>query len=143
MNMLSKYKLWMAGRLCLVVIGLIVGATRPKSAYRGPPASPDVRSCRLNRRSSILASGSARSTDSQCRRQSAGHRLPAKAGLPGSAYVGRDSTFEIDRDPFRRRLTRPKGQLAQPSRPGQCPSGARQTELDVNRYTPLAKEQAR
>jgi len=43
MNTLSKYKLWIGGAFCLVVIGIVIGATRPKresGAQSG--ASPDV-----------------------------------------------------------------------------------------------------
>src|SRR4030088_1182004 len=43
MNTLSKYKLWIGGAFFLVVIGLIVGATRPKHTSGAQPgASPDV-----------------------------------------------------------------------------------------------------
>ncbi len=43
MNTLWKYKLWIGGGFFLVVIGLIVGATRPKHTSGAQPgASPDV-----------------------------------------------------------------------------------------------------
>src|SRR5260370_42262720 len=42
MNILSKYKLWIGGAFCLVVVGLIVGAMRPKRVSGSPGASPDV-----------------------------------------------------------------------------------------------------
>src|SRR6267378_3315899 len=43
MNMLSKYKYWIGGVLSLVVIGLIIGALRPKQVSGAPGgAAPDV-----------------------------------------------------------------------------------------------------
>ena len=43
MNTLSKYKLWIGGAFCLVVIGLTIGALRPKRVSGAPSgASPDV-----------------------------------------------------------------------------------------------------
>src|SRR5271163_1000745 len=43
MNMLSKYKFWVGGAFCLLVIGLIIGALRPKHVSGAQPgASPVV-----------------------------------------------------------------------------------------------------
>jgi hypothetical protein len=43
MNTLWKYKLWIGGAFCLVIIGLVVGAVRPKRVSGAQPgASPDV-----------------------------------------------------------------------------------------------------
>src|SRR5258708_39981523 len=43
MNNISNRKLWIAGALFLVVIGIVIGATRPKRASGTPPGgSPDV-----------------------------------------------------------------------------------------------------
>ena len=43
MNTLSKYKFWIGGAFCLVVIGLIIGAIRPKHVSGAQPgAAPDV-----------------------------------------------------------------------------------------------------
>src|SRR6202030_1339820 len=43
MKMLSKYKLWIGAALCLVVIGLIIGAKLPKHVSGVQPgAPPDV-----------------------------------------------------------------------------------------------------
>src|SRR6202030_4652371 len=42
MRMLWKYKFWIVGSLCLVVIGLIIGAMRPKQVSGAPAAVPEV-----------------------------------------------------------------------------------------------------
>jgi membrane fusion protein (multidrug efflux system) len=43
MNTLSKYKFWIGGALCLIVIGLIVGAVYPKRVSGAQPAArPEV-----------------------------------------------------------------------------------------------------
>src|SRR5260370_5652599 len=43
MNALWKYKFWIGGAFCLVVIGLVIGAIRPKHVSGAQPgASPDV-----------------------------------------------------------------------------------------------------
>jgi len=43
MNMLSKYKYWIGGVFSLVVIGLIIGALRPKQVSGAPGgAAPEV-----------------------------------------------------------------------------------------------------
>lgn len=40
MNTLLKYKIWIAGAFCLMVLGLIVGAIRPKHVARAQPSAP-------------------------------------------------------------------------------------------------------
>jgi len=43
MNTLWKYKVWLAEAFCLVVIGLVIEAVRPKHVAGAPPgAPPDV-----------------------------------------------------------------------------------------------------
>ncbi len=43
MNRISKYKVWIGGAICLAVIGVIIGALRPKHVSGAQPgASPDV-----------------------------------------------------------------------------------------------------
>ncbi|HTP45230.1 MAG TPA: hypothetical protein VMJ13_11725, partial [Candidatus Acidoferrum sp.] len=43
MDTLWKYKFWIGGAFCVVVIGLIIGAIRPKRVSGAQPgASPDV-----------------------------------------------------------------------------------------------------
>ncbi len=45
MNTLSKYKFWIGGAVCLVVIGVVIGAVRPKhvsGAQGGAPADVEV-----------------------------------------------------------------------------------------------------
>ena len=40
MNLLSKYKYWIAGAFCLFVIGLVIGAVHPKHVSGARPAGP-------------------------------------------------------------------------------------------------------
>src|SRR6202167_6855937 len=40
MNVLSKYKFWVGGALCLLVIGLIIGAIYPKHVSGAKPDTP-------------------------------------------------------------------------------------------------------
>ena len=40
MNLLSRYKYWIAGAFCLFVIGLVIGAVRPKHVSGARPAGP-------------------------------------------------------------------------------------------------------
>jgi len=80
----------------------------------------------------------------QCRCQGTGLGLPAEAGLPGRRIRKEGATaFEIDPRPFQAALDQAEGQLAQ-AKAALANAHAVQgrTELDVNRYTPLAKEQA-
>jgi|SRR5882762_239969 len=146
MNMLSKYKLWIGGALCLVVIGLIVGSTRPKRVSGAPGASPDVEVVQIEQKDVPIFGewiGTLDGfTNADVRAQVTGYLQ--RQGYQEGAYVRKGQLlFEIDPRPFQAALDQAEGQLAQAKAVlanAQAVQG--RTELDVNRYTPLAKEQA-
>src|SRR6202521_1395895 len=147
MNTLSKYKLWIAGAFCLVVIGLIIGAMRPKRVSGAQPgASPDVEVVRVEQKDVPIFGewiGTLDGfTNADVRAQVAGYLL--RQGYQEGAYVKKGQLlFEIDPRPFQAALAQADGQQAQAKAilaNAQAVQG--RTELDVHRYTPLAREQA-
>jgi len=147
MNTIWRYKLWIAGALCLVVIGLIVGAVRPKGVSGAQPsAPPDMEVVRVEQRDVPVVHewiGTLDGlTNADVRAQVSGYLL--KQGYQEGAFVKKGQLlFEIDPRPFQAALDQAEGQLAQ-AKAVLANSEAVQgrTELDVNRYTPLAREQA-
>jgi len=147
MNVISKYKLWISGAFCLIVIGLIIGALRPKHVSGAPPgASPDVEVVQVEQKDVPIYGewiGTLDGfTNADVRAQVAGYLL--RQGYQEGAFVKKGQLlFEIDPRPFQAALDQAEGQLAQ-ARAALANAQAVQgrTELDVNRYTPLAKEQA-
>ncbi len=147
MNSISKRKLWMAGALFLVVIGIVIGATRPKHASGTPPGgSPDVQVVLVEQKDVPIYGEWIGTLDgfsnADVRAQITGYIM--KQGYQEGAFVKKGQLlFEIDPRPFQAALDQAKGQLAQATAilaNAQAVQG--RTELDVNRYTPLAKEQA-
>jgi RND family efflux transporter MFP subunit len=147
MNTLSKYKFWIGGAFCLAIIGLIVGALRPKQVSGAQPgASPDVEVVQVEQRDVPIFGewiGTLDGfTNADVRAQVTGYLL--RQGYREGAFVKkRQLLFEIDPRPFQAALDQAQGQLAQAKAAlanAQAVQG--RTELDVNRYTPLAKEQA-
>ncbi len=147
MNTLSKYKLWIGGAFCLVVIGLIVGATRPKRVSGAPSgASPDVEVVQVEQKDVPIYGewiGTLDGlTNADVRAQVTGYIM--KQGYQEGAFVKKGQLlFEIDPRPFQAALDQSEGQLAQAKAllaNSQAVQG--RTQLDVERYTPLAKEQA-
>jgi RND family efflux transporter MFP subunit len=147
MNILSKYKFWIGGAFCLAVIGLIIGALRPKQVSGAQPgASPDVEVVQVEQREVPIFGewiGTLDGfTNADVRAQVTGYLL--RQGYREGAFVKKGQLlFEIDPRPFQAALDQAQGQLAQAKAAlanAQAVQG--RTELDVNRYTPLAKEQA-
>src|SRR5216683_2692916 len=146
MNMIKKHKLWIGGALCLVVVGLIVGAMRPKRVSGAPGASPDVEVVQVEQKDVPIFGewiGTLDGfTNADVRAQVTGYLL--RQGYQEGAFVKKGQLlFEIDPRPFQAALDQAEGQLAQAKATlanAQAVQG--RTELDVNRYTPLAKEQA-
>jgi membrane fusion protein (multidrug efflux system) len=146
-NTILKYKFWIGGAFCLVVIGLIIGAAKPKQvsgAPSGPP--PDVAVLQVDQREIPIYGewiGTLDGfTNADVRAQVTGYLL--RQGYQEGAFVKKGQLlFEIDPRPFQAALDQADGQLAQ-ARAVLANAQAVQgrTELDVNRYTPLAKEQA-
>src|SRR5580765_5643129 len=146
MNTLSKYKFWIGGVFCLVVVGLIVGAMRPKRVSGAPGASPDVEVVEVEQRDVPIFGewiGTLDGfTNADVRAQVTGYLQ--RQGYQEGAFVKKGQLlFEIDPRPFQASLDQAEGQLAQAKAIlANAKAVQGRTELDVNRYTPLAKEQA-
>jgi len=131
----------------LVVIGLIIGAMRPKRVSGAQPgASPDVEVVRVEQKDVPIFGewiGTLDGfTNADVRAQVAGYLL--RQGYQEGAYVKKGQLlFEIDPRPFQAALDQAEGQLAQATAQlANAEAVQGRTELDVNRYTPLAREQA-
>ena len=147
MNTFRKYKFWIAGGVIVVIIGLIIGAIRPKGVSGAQSgASPDVEVVQVEQRNVPIYGEWIGTLDgfvnADVRAQVTGYLL--QQGYQEGAFVKKGQLlFEIDPRPFQAVLDQAQGQLAQANAMlanAQAVQG--RTELDVNRYTPLAKEQA-
>jgi membrane fusion protein (multidrug efflux system) len=147
MNTLSKYKFWIGGTVSLLVIGLIVGAAYPKHVSGAlPGATPDVEVVQVEQKDVPIFGEWIGTLDgfsnADVRAQVTGYLL--RQGYQEGAFVKKGQLlFEIDPRPFQAALDQAEGQLAQ-ARAQLANTEAVQgrTQLDVERYTPLAKEQA-
>jgi membrane fusion protein (multidrug efflux system) len=147
MNTLWKYKFWIGGAVCLVAVGLVIGAMRPKHVSGAQPGgSPDVDVVQVEQKDIPIYGewiGTLDGfTNADVRAQVSGYLV--RQGYQEGAFVKRGQLlFEIDPRPFQAALDQAKGQLAQATAQlANAEAVQRRTELDVNRYTPLAKEQA-
>ena len=145
--MISKYKYWIGGVFCLLVIGLIIGAIRPKQVSGAPPGGPlEVEVVQVERKDVPIYGewiGTLDGlTNADVRAQVSGYIL--RQGYQEGASVKKGQLlFEIDPRPFQASLDQALGQLAQSkANLANAEAVQRRTELDVNRYTPLAREQA-
>jgi RND family efflux transporter MFP subunit len=147
MNVLSKYKFWVGGALCLLVIGLIIGAMYPKHVSGAKPDSPlDVEVVQVEQKDVPIFGewiGTLDGyTNADVRAQVTGYLL--KQGYQEGAFVRKGQLlFEIDPRPFQAALDQAQGQLAQAK--AQLANDVAvqgRTQLDVEKYEPLAKEQA-
>src|SRR5712692_369560 len=147
MNILLRRNLVIAGVLCLVVIALIVGALRPKhSPGAGTGAPPDIMVAQVEQRDVPIYRewiGTLEGyVNADVRGQVTGYLQ--RQGYQEGAFVTKNQLlFEIDPRPFRAALDQAEGQLAQAKATlANAVAVQGRTELDVNRYTPLVKEQA-
>ena len=146
MNALLKYKLWIGGALCLLVVGLIIAAVYPKNVSGAQPPAPDVEVVQVEQKDVPIFGewiGTLDGfTNADVRAQVTGYIM--RQGYQEGAFVKKGQLlFEIDPRPFQAALDQAEGQLAQAKAilaNAQAVQG--RTELDVTRYTPLAKVQA-
>ncbi len=147
MNTLSKYKFWIGGAIALVVVGLVIGAVRPKGVSGAPGGTPlEVEVVQVEQRDVPIYGDWIGTldglTNADVRAQVTGYIM--KQDYQEGAFVKAGQLlFQIDPRPFQAALDQAEGQLAQ-SRALLANAQAVQvrTQLDVERYGPLAKEQA-
>jgi RND family efflux transporter MFP subunit len=147
MSGISKRKFWIVGALSLVVLSLIVGALRPRHVSGAPSGSPpDVEVVQVEQKDVPIYGewiGTLDGfTNADVRAQVTGYIM--RQGYQEGAFVRKGQLlFEIDPRPFQAALDQAEGQLAQAKAAlanAQAVQG--RTQLDVERYAPLAKEQA-
>jgi RND family efflux transporter MFP subunit len=131
----------------LVVIALIVGALRPKHASgAGTVPPPDVMVAQVEQRDVPIYGEWIGTLDgfvnADVRAQVTGYLV--RQDYKEGAYVNKgELLFEIDPRPFQAALDQAEGQLAQAvAQLANAEAVQVRTRLDVERYTPLAKEQA-
>jgi RND family efflux transporter MFP subunit len=147
MTQTQKRYLVIGGVLGVIVLALIIGAVRPyKRAMGAPPSAPDVEVVQVQKED-IPIYGDWIGTldglvDADVRAQVTGYLQ--KQGYQEGAFVRQGQLlFQIDPRPFQAALDQAQGQLAQAKASlANAEAVQRRTELDVERYTPLAKEQA-
>ena len=148
MNRIAKRYLLIGGVLALVIVGLIVGAIHPyKNALGAPAVSPPTVEVVEVQQEDVPVYGEWIGTldgftNADVRAQVTGYLL--KQGYQEGAFVKQGQLlFQIDPRPFQAASDQAQGQLAQ-ARASLLNAQAVQhrTELDVERYTPLVKEQA-
>jgi membrane fusion protein (multidrug efflux system) len=147
MNTLSKYKFWIGGAVSLLVIGLIVGAMYPKhvsgSQSGGPP---DVEVVQVEQKDVPIYQEWIGTLDglvnADVKAQVTGYLL--RQGYQEGAFVKQGQLlFQIDPRPFQAALDQAQGQLAQAKAQLATAEAVQvRTQLDVEKYRPLAKEQA-
>ncbi len=117
METLSKYKFWIGGALCLVVIGIVIGATRPKHASGAPAgAAPVVEVVQVEQKDVPIYGewiGTLDGfTNADVKAQVTGYLM--REGYQEGAFVKKGQLlFEIDPRPFQAALDQAQGQLAQ------------------------------
>ena len=147
MPVLRKRALLTAGAFCLIALGLTIGALRPKHASLAQTAAPpEVEVVQVEQKDIPIYGEWIGTLDgfvnADVRAQVTGYLL--RQGYQEGAFVKSGQLlFQIDPRPFQAALDQAQGQLAQ-ARAALANAEAvqRRNELDVNRYTPLAEEQA-
>ncbi len=147
MNALSKYKVWIGGALGLLVIGLIIGAIYPKHvAGAQPGAPPNVEVVQVEQKDVPIFGewiGTLDGfTNADVKAQVTGYLM--RQGYQEGAFVKKGQLlFQIDPRPFQAALDQAEGQLAQAKAQLATAEAVQvRTQLDVEKYTPLAKVQA-
>src|ERR1700682_5088306 len=135
------------GLFCLVVAGLVVEAMRPNHVSGALPGAPtDVEVVQVEQKDVPIFGEWIGTLDglvnADVRAQVTGYLQ--RQGYQEGAFVKKGQLlFQIDPRPFQAALDQTEGQLAQAKAAlANAIAVQGRTELDVNRYTPLAKEQA-
>ena len=144
---LSKYKLWSGAALSLLVIGLMIGAIYPRHVAGAPSGTvPDVEVVQVEQKDVPIFGEWIGTLDglvnADVRAQVTGYLL--RQGYQEGAFVKQGQLlFEIDPRPFQAALDQAQGQLAQAKAQLATAEAIQvRTQLDVEKYTPLAKVQA-
>ena len=144
----SKRNLLLGAVLCLILIAVIVGAMRPSKHASAAPAStpPAVEVVQVQQEDVPLYGEWIGTLDglvnADVRAQVTGY-LQTQAYQEGAFVKTGQLLFQIDPRPFQAALDLAQGQLAQANAMlANAVAVQGRTELDVRRYTPLAKEQA-
>jgi RND family efflux transporter MFP subunit len=148
MSRVTKRYLLIGGVLVLIGVALLIGAIHPyKHAMGAPPAlSPTVEVVQVQQEDVPVYGewiGTLDGfTNADVRAQVTGYLL--KQGYQEGAFVKQGQLlFQIDPRPFQAAFDQAQGQLAQSKAMlANAQAVQRRTELDVERYTPLVKEQA-
>ena len=147
MNSLLRHGFVVGGVVGLIVIALIVGALRPKHASgAGTAAPPEVMVAQVEQKDVDLYSewiGTlAGEVNANVQAQVTGYLL--RRNYQEGSFVRKGQLlFEIDPRPFQAALDQAEGQLAQATAQlANAEAVLVRNQLDVERYTPLAKEQA-
>jgi RND family efflux transporter MFP subunit len=147
MSKLQKRYLVIGGFVGLIVLALIMGAgCTSKNALGAQPSTPDVEVVQVEKEDVPIYAEWIGTLDglvnADVRAQVTGYLL--KQGYQEGAFVNQGQLlFQIDPRPFQAALDQAQGQLAQ-ARASLANAQAVQhrTELDVQRYKPLAEQQA-
>src|SRR5579864_4802871 len=147
MNTRLRRNFVIAGSLCLIVIGLTVAALRAKRASgAGREAPLEVMVAQVEQKD-VPTYGEWIGTldgyvNADVRAQVTGYLV--RQDYQEGAFVREGQLlFEIDPQPFKAALDQAEGQLAQATAQLANAEAVRdRTQLDLERYTPLAKEQA-
>jgi RND family efflux transporter MFP subunit len=148
LRMVPKRYLIGGGLFLLLVLGLIIGAVHPYNHALGSPpvALPDVQVLQVQQEDVPIYGEWIGTLDglvnADVRAQVTGYLL--KQGYEEGRFVKQGQLlFQIDPRPFQAALDQAQGQLAQAKATlANAQAVQRRTELDVERYTPLVKEQA-
>ena len=147
MNSSRKRNLVIAGVICLVVIALIARTLRPKrAAGAGAEAPPEVMVAQVEQKDVPIYGEWIGTLDgfvnADVRAQVTGYLV--RQNYKEGAFVNEGQLlFEIDPRPYKAALDQAEGQLAQATAQlANAEAVQVRTRLDVERYIPLAKEQA-
>jgi membrane fusion protein (multidrug efflux system) len=147
MTQVQKRFLVIGGVVGLIVLALVVGAVRPsKKALGAQSSTPDVEVAQVEKKDVPIYAEWIGTLDglvnADVRAQVTGYLL--KQGYQEGAFVKQGQLlFQIDPRPFQAALDQAQGQLAQAQAAlANAHAVQRRTELDVQRYTPLAEQQA-